>query len=190
MASAAASWRDPKSVTATVTGPKMFALKVMGKLASNLQGEIMGIISALMVASANANNLTIFTDHLNSTQLLDDAQSKLGSVWKLQNMNSQPYYQWAISLATTETNKVIYTPGHSDKKTSASILNNEADHWAAGSKEHTHLLPTPEPTFSMDQYTFFSDKDRWIELNIQEYVIDLDARDMASCLQIDKKREW
>lgn len=103
-------------------------------------------------------------------------------------MNSQSYCQWAIGLATTRTNVVKYTQGHLNKKTTASILNNEADHWEAGLQDFTNLLLlAPEPTFTMDPYTFFSDVDRSIEANIQEYVIDLDACDTATCLQTDKK---
>ncbi|KAF9001406.1 hypothetical protein BDZ89DRAFT_1170023 [Hymenopellis radicata] len=51
-----------------------------------------------------------------------------------------------------------------------SRLNSEADHYASGSHPVSARLPiAPEPTFFMNDFTFFSDAHGWIESDVKTY---------------------
>lgn len=103
-------------------------------------------------------------------------------------MNARSYYRWSLDLTVRIRNKVSYTPGHEGNVSHPSILNHEADYWATESQNFAALLPiAPTPTFAMDTYTFYSDKDQWIESNIQEYIIDLLAHTSARNLAQEKR---
>jgi hypothetical protein len=52
-----------------------------------------------------------------------------------------------------------------------SLLNAQADHYVSKAQNVTHIIPfAPIPTFLMDDFTFYSDDNGWIETNIQVFV--------------------
>lgn len=64
-----------------------------------------------------------------------------------------------------------YTPGHSHEKTTPTILNTEADHFATSTQKHPGQLPIALIlTFFMDEYTFFTIDNGWIESNIKSFI--------------------
>ena len=70
MIPAASSISDSKSITAAVTGPATLVLRVVHRNTSILQGEQLGLLAALTLAESSP---LIYTDHLNSTMLIDDS---------------------------------------------------------------------------------------------------------------------
>ncbi|KAJ7856161.1 hypothetical protein B0H13DRAFT_1463299, partial [Mycena leptocephala] len=49
--------------------------------------------------------------------------------------------------------------------------NFEADHYASSAQRHLHgVFTAPIPTLFMDDYTFYTRDDGWIESNIRNYV--------------------
>src|ERR1700677_3183988 len=53
MVPAASGLGDPKSVTTALTGPSTLVLKIPGRNISILQGELMGLVAGLLMASKN-----------------------------------------------------------------------------------------------------------------------------------------
>ena len=71
MTPAASGLGDPKSITAAATGPTTLILHIAHQNTSILQGEQMGLITALVPSPQ------IYTDHLNSTMLIDDSRTAI-----------------------------------------------------------------------------------------------------------------
>ncbi|KAJ7164514.1 hypothetical protein C8R46DRAFT_1177069 [Mycena filopes] len=144
MLPAAAGVLDPKSVTAALVGPTSLVLKIDGRNISILQGELIGLIMGLILSPSDDPNAILYTDHLNSVRLIDDSR--------------------------TNPLKIVYTRGHTDEISTASRLNFEADHFASSAQRvHSNLFSAPVPTFFMDDYTFYTDVDGWIESNIRSF---------------------
>jgi len=74
MIPAASGISDKKTVTAAVTGPSTLVLQVKGCNTSILQGEQMGLLTALVLTQSPPQ---IYTDHLNSTTLIDDSRTAI-----------------------------------------------------------------------------------------------------------------
>ncbi|KAJ7328893.1 hypothetical protein DFH08DRAFT_709284 [Mycena albidolilacea] len=89
----------------------------------------------------------------------------------LHTCNGRSYYRWILALATNNSLHITYTPGHSDKVSLPAHLNYEADHYASPAQcQPCEILSTPIPTFFMDEDTFYSHDDSWIESNIMTYL--------------------
>ncbi|KAJ7174789.1 hypothetical protein C8R46DRAFT_1252867, partial [Mycena filopes] len=72
---------------------------------------------------------------------------------------------------------LTYTRAHTDSRTVAARANAAADVLASGSHHTTTSPPTcPQPTFCMDEFTFYTAHDGFIELNISTYVQHFEAR--------------
>jgi hypothetical protein len=70
MVLAASGIGDPKSVTAALTGPSTLVLHISGRNISILQGELMGLVAGLLMASESLQSSTLHSDHLNSVHSL------------------------------------------------------------------------------------------------------------------------
>ena len=168
---------EPKTVIGAATGTSTLALRVPGLNVSILHGELVGLITALVlsgkshgVRSPNTST-TLLTDHLNSVRLVHDNQSSINQEPRLRNMNGRSYYRWIMNLVQETQMKIKYTPGHSLGATMEARMNEEADHYASSSQKIADKLPIfPLPTFYMNEYTFFRDGDGFIESNISQYI--------------------
>ncbi|KAK0225360.1 hypothetical protein IW262DRAFT_1267418, partial [Armillaria fumosa] len=82
------------------------------------------------------------------------------------------YYRWIINIQKSSPHITLeYTPGHSHERTTPVVLNAEADHFASWAQKHTSQLPVaPVPTFFMDEFTFWTPDDGWIESEIKSFV--------------------
>ncbi|KAJ6563702.1 hypothetical protein DFH09DRAFT_1035307 [Mycena vulgaris] len=152
MTPAAAGILDPKSVTAAVTGPQTLVLKIEGRNISILQGELVGLIMCLILAPSDEHESILYSDHLNSTRLIDDSKTAIDQRARLRGMNGRSYYRWILRLVADNPLKIVYTPGHS-------------------SERHIRdVFTAPVPTFFMDEFTFFTHDDGWIESNIRNFI--------------------
>ncbi|KAJ7939234.1 hypothetical protein B0H13DRAFT_2300987 [Mycena leptocephala] len=69
---------------------------------------------------------------------------------------------------------------HTDETSLSSRINSEADHYASHAQRAIHTVFTaPIPTFFMDDYTFFTDTDGWIESNIRNFIDKLSTRSIS-----------
>ena len=131
----------------------------------------MGQIMGLILSSAVPKNASLYSDLLNSVQLIEDSRSSISQEARLRNMNGRSYYRWISDLAKEVRTAVNYTKGHSDEVMLASLLNYEADYYASKSQKVANSVhPAPYPTFYMDEYTFYRPIDGWIESHIRTFI--------------------
>jgi hypothetical protein len=84
MISAAGGISDRKSITAAVTGPAILILWIKDHNASILQGEQMGLLTALVLTESPPQT---YTDHMNSTMLIDNSRTAVNQEHQLRMMN-------------------------------------------------------------------------------------------------------
>ncbi|KAJ7478101.1 hypothetical protein FB451DRAFT_1338721 [Mycena latifolia] len=162
---------DHKSVTAALTGPTTLVLRIEGRNVFILHGELTGLIMGLILSDPNDDGNSLFTDHLNAVRLIDDSRTAIDQQARLRGMNGRSYYRWILRLISENPLKITYTPGHSSEVSTPAHLNFEADHYASSAQRHLSDVHTaPVPTFFMDEFTFFTNDDGWIESNIRNYV--------------------
>ncbi|KAJ6566379.1 hypothetical protein B0H19DRAFT_1351815 [Mycena capillaripes] len=177
MIPAAAGVLDPKSVTAALTGPLTIVLKIEGRNVSILQGELIGLIMGLTLSPVDDPNAILYTDHLNSVRLIEDSRTVVDQRHRLRTMNGRSYYRWILALISRNPLKIVYTRGHSDEPSTPSRINFEADHYASSAQRVINTVFTaPIPSFFMDDYTFYTEIDGWIESNIRNFVDKSTAR--------------
>ena len=180
MIPAASTISDPKSITAAVSGPASLIMRLTHRNASILQGEQMGLVSALVLAESSPQ---IYTDHMNSTLLIDDSRSAVNPELRLRSMNGRSYYRWILDLVSRKDATVTYTKAHTTDSSLPASLNREADHYASSSqKVIAHIPIAPMPTFFMDSYTFHREPDGWIESNIRYFIDHYLAKATADAL--------
>jgi hypothetical protein len=185
MTPASSGISDPKSITAAVTGPATLVLRVLDRNSSILQGEQMGLLAALVLADPS---LQIYTDHLNSTMLIEDSRSAINLDRRLRGMNGRSYYRWILDLVSRKLATVTYTKAHTTDITLPASLNREADHYASSAQKHIPSIPAaPVPTFFMDPYTFHWEHDGWIESNICYFVDHFAAKAVANKIALMPK---
>ena len=109
MIPASSTISDLKHVTAVATGPATLVLRVTHRNASILQGEQLGLIIALVLAQSPSQ---IYTDHLNSTMLIDDSSTAVNQERRLRSMNGRSYYRWILDLLTRKAATITYTKAH------------------------------------------------------------------------------
>lgn len=195
MQPAGAGILDQKSVTAALVGSQSLALQVPGRNISILQGEVMGLImGGVLAARPDPNShdvprphVTLLTDHLNSTRTLGDHRTNVLRPSRVLAMNGRSYYRWMFDVVDRSGMTIKYTPGHSDSGSNESRLNAEADRLATSANRNRHLngtLPSPIPTFFMNDYTFHHQTDGWIESDIGYYadlrMSQITQRDLAA----------
>ena len=168
MIPATSSISQSKSITAAVSGPASLVLRVDHRNASILQGEQMGLLAALVLAESPP---LIYTDHLNSSMLIDDSRTAVNQERRLRTINGRSYYRWILDLVHRKSASVTYTKAHTDDISLPASLNREADHFASSAQKHISSIPVaPIPTFFMDSYTFHRESDGWIESNIRYFI--------------------
>ena len=182
MIPASSTISDTKHVTAAATGPVTLVLRVPHRNASILQGEQLGLIIALVLADAHPQ---LYTDHLNSTMLIDDSRTAVNQDRRLRSMNGRSYYRWLLDLVSRKAATVTYTKAHTSNTTLDSALNREADHYASSAQKVIMSIPiAPVPTFYMDPYTFYREPDGWIESNLRYYIDHFSAKATANKLAL------
>ncbi|KAJ6530474.1 hypothetical protein DFH09DRAFT_1093520 [Mycena vulgaris] len=104
-------------------------------------------------------------------KLIEDKKSAVNQDAKLRRMNARSYYRWIWALLDDKIVEIKHTKGHTDELTIPSLMNYEADYYASAAQRMSKSIPTaPIPTFYMDDYTFYSRRDGWIESNIRHFV--------------------
>src|ERR1700683_1202375 len=108
----------------------------------------MGIIMGLILSCEGEENTILHTDHLDSVRFIKDARSSINQESRMRNMNGRLYYRWILDMVTRSRTQVNHTKGHSDAVNIASLMNNEADHYASQSQKFvSNLHFAPIPTF-------------------------------------------
>jgi Reverse transcriptase (RNA-dependent DNA polymerase) len=182
MIPASSSISEPKTITAAATGPHTLLLQVVHRNASILHGEQMGLLSALILADPSPK---IYTDHMNSANLIADNRSAVNQELRLRSMNGRSYYRWMLDLVSRKLATVTYTKAHTDDISLPAILNSEADHYASSAQKAISSIPlAPIPTFFMNQYTFHRQTDGWIESNIRYFIDHFSAKATAERLAL------
>ncbi|KAK0219084.1 hypothetical protein IW262DRAFT_1462703 [Armillaria fumosa] len=172
MIPATAGALDVKTITAAISGPTSIAVLVMGRNNSILHGELMGLIMDHLLSQSWQGAQKLFSDHLNSVRITHDSKSSGGNEARLRHIPARSYYRWIINIQKSSPHITLeYTPGHSHERTTPAVLNAEADHFALWAQKHTSQLPVaPVPTFFMDEFTFWTPDDGWIESEIKSFV--------------------
>jgi hypothetical protein len=143
----------------------------------------MGLVMGLLLALENTSSTSLYSDHLNLVQFIEDLQSKVGQETKLRTINGRSYYRWIMDLVSRTRTSVIHTKSHTNNTNLALLLNNEVDHYASRAQNATHRLPSaPIPTFYMEDIAFYRDSDGWIESNIRVFTDYFLARQTAKAL--------
>ena len=180
---------DSKTVIGAATGTQTLVMRVPGNNISILHGKLIGIISALVLSNRTRtdvqSNHRLLTDHLNTVQLVDDSQTGIDQTPRLRFMNGRSYYRWLLDLVKQFKTQINYTPAHSNETTVEAKLNSEADFYASTSQKLAKSLPVaPIPRFYMNDFTFHSKSDGWIESNIPFYIDALMTKRVANELGI------
>jgi Reverse transcriptase (RNA-dependent DNA polymerase) len=182
MVPASSSISEPKSITAAATGPLTLLLRVAHRNASILHGEQMGLLTALVLADPSP---MIYTDHLNSANLIEDNRSAVNQELRLRSMNGRSYYRWILDLVSRKFATVIYTKAHTNDISLPASLNRDADHYASSAQKLISSIPlAPIPTFFMNPFTFHRQTDGWIESNIRYFVDHFCAKATADRLAL------
>lgn len=145
----------------------------------------MGLVSALVLAQGTPQ---IYTDHLNSTILIQDSLTAVNLDGWLQSMNGQYYYCWILDLVNRKSATLTYTKAHTNDTILPAVLNREADHLASTSQKHISSIPIASiPTFFMDPYMFHCEPDGWVESNIQYFIDHFIAKSTSDTLALMPK---
>jgi len=130
-------------------------MKLPGHNISILHGELVRIISGLVLSDSQDDSTMIYTDHLNSTRLIDDSWASANIDTCLQHMNGHSYYKWILHLLGSQWANILYMKGHSAESSTPSLLNLSTDYYAPKSQHiHPYLYHAPFSTFFMDCFTF------------------------------------
>jgi hypothetical protein len=115
MIPASASLCENRRVTAAVTGPLTLVMQLNGRNLSILHGELMGHILALVLRKDSDGNAvpTLYSDHQNSVDLIDDIRTHISQDSRLRGMNGRSYYRWILALVREGRVNMMYTRGHS-----------------------------------------------------------------------------
>ncbi|KZV90808.1 hypothetical protein EXIGLDRAFT_676719 [Exidia glandulosa HHB12029] len=158
MVPATAARHEDRSVMAAVTGPASLVLKVTCRASSILHGEVMALVAASVLSHDPQHR--VLSDHQNSVRLLNDPVFLAG-----------------------DDQKVVYTRGHADSEEVESRFNTLADYYATSAQGPLLTIPdAPVPTFTMDEYTFHTEADGWIEGNIRSHITHFLALQAATAM--------
>ncbi|KAL6299516.1 hypothetical protein BKA93DRAFT_870422 [Sparassis latifolia] len=170
-----------RSVTFAATTPSstiVCSLSSFRNSASILYAEVYGLIAAALQAPTDISHTPpsppLYTDHLNSTRLINGSLSAsfppLPHQWS--SLPACSLYHWLRDILASSPQPLLtlmYTPAHTTSNSPAASANAFVDHLASHS--HTLALPTPPvPTFTMDDYTLFSSSDGYIESDPSTYI--------------------
>ncbi|KZV78477.1 hypothetical protein EXIGLDRAFT_590403, partial [Exidia glandulosa HHB12029] len=162
MIPAAAACHEQRSVTSAITGPATAVFSISGRASSILHGEVFAQIAALTVAGRDRR--------------------------RIRRMNARSYYRWLFDLAHQHCGvglQPVYTPGHSDAVDLPAALNGFADHYATQAQVQRDRLPAaPVPSFAMDDYTFWTAPDGWVESSMRDFYSHHRARQQGLSLAV------
>ncbi|KAK7048603.1 hypothetical protein R3P38DRAFT_2870378 [Favolaschia claudopus] len=177
---------ERRSTTFSTVGNKHAAVfSIGGRNAGILQAEVYGLVAASLQASRNpSNSIPIYTDHLNSSRLISDAFSNPPATHAWATKPARSLYRWLLQILTATPSPsrpaIIYTQAHTKSESLEARANAVAD--ALASRSHSKPIKpasVPDPTFYMDEYTFFTKEDGYIESNISSYLSHFGARAAA-----------
>ncbi|KAJ7491047.1 hypothetical protein FB451DRAFT_1023142 [Mycena latifolia] len=161
MIPASAGLLQQKSVTAAITGPVTLVLQIDGSNIASTQGELIGLTGGILFADSTTSTPRLYTDYLNAVKLIEDSKSSVA---------------------------FEHTKGHADERTTPSLMNTEADHYASMAQRCIDDVPTaPIPTFFMDEYTFYNERDGWIESNIRHLTDMMMAQNTSDDIAIGRQ---
>ncbi|KZV87604.1 hypothetical protein EXIGLDRAFT_620489, partial [Exidia glandulosa HHB12029] len=176
---------EQRSVTAAITGPATAVFSISGRAASILHGEVFAQIAAFTVAHRDRDS-RLYSDHLLTTTLLERYTSRPDFEHRIRRMNARSYYRWLFALAEQHRDEGLhsqYTPGHSAAVDLPAALNGFADHYATHAQRHRDDLPAaPTPSFAMDDYTFWTAQDGWVEASMRDFYSHHRARQQGRSL--------
>jgi hypothetical protein len=176
---------DRKSITAAVTRPATLILQIKDCNTLILQGEQIGLLAALVLAESPPQ---IYTDHLNSTMLIDDSCTAINQEHRLCIMNGWSYYRWILDLASRKSAIITYTKAHTNNTSLSTSLNREANHYTSVVQKVISSIPiAPVSIFFMDLYMFHWETDGWIKSNIRHFVNHFTAKATADRLVLMPK---
>ncbi|KAF5310189.1 hypothetical protein D9619_010594 [Psilocybe cf. subviscida] len=142
---------------------------------SSLHGEVYGIIAACLLSkfSSSANPI-IYSDHLNSVNLLS---ATFPPAHTIKTNPARSLYQWAnnICLSSPFPPSFTHVKAHTNSTLLPARLNRHVDFVASHSHPHLNNLPlvsVPTPTFFMDEHMLYSHKYGFVESNITTFVSD------------------
>jgi hypothetical protein len=145
-------------------------VKIKGRNISVLHGELMGIIMAHIAAADDKVTSKLYSDLLNAVRMVNDNRS-MDLSNKLRNMNGRSYYRWIFDLQGRNPMEIQHIKAHTNEQGTPALLNTHADLLASRAQTIIKLIPeAPEPTFFLDDYTFYRENDRWIESNIRTFI--------------------
>jgi len=131
-----------------------------------LHGEAYALLAASILARLHPQQITIFSDHLNSIRLLSSHPSLLS----LKNNPARSLYRWILNVWQSIPQKPIlsHVRAHTSSQTIPSQLNRLADYLASSSNKPSNLPPPslPFPTFYMDEYVPFSPISGFVESSL------------------------
>lgn len=96
MIPATAGIGEDKTVMAAVMGPQTLVMQILGCNSSILHGKLMGLI--LVLPSDPPETSHLYSDHMNSTHLINDSKTAVDQEPKLCHMNGRSYYRWILLL--------------------------------------------------------------------------------------------
>ncbi|KAJ7894751.1 hypothetical protein B0H13DRAFT_2339128 [Mycena leptocephala] len=178
---------DRLSVTFSVVSNRRAAVfSLSGRASGILQAEVYGLVTASLEArQTGSGDIPMYTDHLNSTRIIGDSFSNPLPSHAWSTLPARSLYRWLrLIIQSQPTNrrpKITYTRAHTDSQSIPARANAAAD--ALASQSHNLIVPPlvcPDPTFCMDEYTFYTDNDGYIESNISSYIHHFSARSVAT----------
>ncbi|KAK7002109.1 hypothetical protein R3P38DRAFT_3215921 [Favolaschia claudopus] len=180
-----------RSVTFSLISPRRSAVfSLPGRASGILQAEVYGLIaSALEARSYRYPDTPMYTDHQNSERLINDASTGTALPHTWNSRSARSLYRWLKDILDTESPltrpKITYTRAHTLSSSFESKANAAADALASGSHSRILGLPTcPDATFTMDEFTFATNADGFIESNIATFVMHFLALHEADMSQI------
>lgn len=139
-----------------------------------LHGEVYGIVAASIIAQSLPHP-HIFSDHLNSVNLLSSSPS----LFSLRNNPACSLYRWLVNLHTSSNSAptITHVCAHTANTNIHFDLNQLVDRLASAS-QHLPLPPpsVPIPTFFMDNFMLYSSINGFVESHIPSLVNSLIAK--------------
>ncbi|PPQ63162.1 hypothetical protein CVT24_005802 [Panaeolus cyanescens] len=173
--------KTPSTTFATVTSSSSLVSKISFPYPSDiLHGEALAILTASVYHKFTQNNnhttTTIYSDHLNSVNLLNNIPSPIS----LKTHPARSIYRWIIDIWSSMQQPPLlqHVKAHTSSSSSASILNRVADNLA--SKSHNISPPSSTyPDFFLDTFSLFSPSTGILENNIStNFPVSSTARDI------------
>ncbi|KAG2347931.1 hypothetical protein BDR05DRAFT_957568 [Suillus weaverae] len=173
--------RSITSVAATPSSHVSFSLMSHGPSAGILHGELLGIISAVLLSIRDnpSKPYPVLIDHKNAVLMIADVlPSALPHVW-----NAQPTVSPSPSIS--------WTAAHTGGQTSQCLANDYVDHMASVAQHSCGLVASaPLATFTMDDYALFSFDFGFLECNMSCFVISRLESTYASSNSFHPAQAW